>query len=403
MSVLEVPAQPARAVGPEADSTLGPRLGIAGGGQLARMTAQAALQLGVDVAILERSPGSPAATLATHSLIGDWSSLEDLRGLAARADLITFENEFVDTGVVAALEAEGMMVRPSAAALAMVQDKLRQKTALADAGLAVPACRAVGSAAELHAAAAEWGWPLLLKRRRDGYDGRGNATLRGPADVAPAWDRLGAASVYVEAFCPFKTELATIVTRSPAGEIVVYPVVETVQRNHVCHTVVAPAPVAPETAARAANLAVEAVRAVDGTGSYGVELFLLADDRLLVNELAPRVHNSGHYTIEACQVSQFENHVRGVLGWPLGSPAMVAAAAAMVNLLGAGYGSGRPVGVEEALAVPGAHLHLYGKRTSSPGRKMGHVTALGPTAEAALATARTAAERIRFGGSDAAR
>jgi 5-(carboxyamino)imidazole ribonucleotide synthase len=374
MTLVGVPVGAAPQDGARRGSGLGARLGIAGGGQLARMTAQAAVRLGVEIAILERDPVSPAATLATHALVGDWSSLEGLRELAAHSDVVTFESEFVDAGVVVALEAEGVSVRPSAQALSLVQDKFRQKRALAGAGLPVPRYREVASAAEVHAAGVEWGWPVVLKRRRDGYDGRGNATIGGPDDVAPAWDRLGAAPVYLEAFCPYLTELATIVTRSHTGETAVYPVVETTQRNHVCHAVVAPAGVSAGVAARAAALAEEAVRAVGGTGSFGVELFLLPGGALLVNELAPRVHNSGHYTLEACVTSQFENHVRAVLGWPLGPTMMIAPAAAMVNLLGAAHGSGRPAGLEQALAVSGAHVHLYGKLTCSPGRKMGHVT-----------------------------
>lgn len=377
-----------------------PRLGIVGGGQLARMTAQAAQQLGVDVVILERVSESPAASAAAEVLIGDWSSLEYLQALASRVDVVTFENEFVDAKLVEALGASGAQVWPSAHTMGVVQDKLRAKTTLAREGIPVPAFRAVASPQDLLDAAEEWAWPLVLKRRRDGYDGRGNATVRGAADVEGAWARLGGAPVYVEAFCPFTTELATIVTRSPDGATVVYPVVETVQRDHICHTVTAPASVPAAIAARAAELAKRAVSAVAGTGSIGVEMFLLADGALLINELAPRVHNSGHYTIEACDSSQFENHVRAVLRWPLGSPAMCAPAAAMVNLLGAGDGPGRPAGLDRALAVAGAHVHVYGKRTSTRGRKMGHVTALGPTPEAALATVRAAARHIRFGGDD---
>jgi 5-(carboxyamino)imidazole ribonucleotide synthase len=177
----------------------------------------------------------------------------------------------------------------------------------------------------------------------------------------------------------------------------VYPVVETVQRNHICHTVTVPAAVDPAVTVAAAGLAERAVGAVEGVGSFGVELFLLDAGQLVINELAPRVHNSGHYTIEACDCSQFENHVRAVLGWPLGSPTLRSPAAAMVNVLGVGAGSGRPTGLTDALAVAGAHIHLYGKRASNPGRKMGHVTALGPNPHAALAVARSAAEQIRFG------
>lgn len=361
------------------------------------MMAIAAAPLGVEVYVLERTRDHPAATLATDTVVGDWSSADGLRALAARVDVVTFENEFVDATLVAAIEAEGAVVRPSSRTLALVQDKLVQRQALKAAGLPVPSFRAVESADDVAAFVAEHGWPVVLKRRRNGYDGRGNATIRSAADLPDAWNRLAGAPVYVEAFCPFVAELATIVTRHPSGESVMYPIVETVQRDHICHLVFAPANVPAPVASRAADVARNAVAAVDGVGSVGVELFLTGDGAVFVNELAPRVHNSGHYTIDACACSQFENHVRAALGWPLGSPALNAPAAVMVNLLGAGSGPGTPAGLAAALAVPGAHTHIYQKRTSTRGRKMGHVTALGETLAAARSTAERAAQQIRFG------
>jgi 5-(carboxyamino)imidazole ribonucleotide synthase len=201
--------------------------------------------------------------------------------------------------------------------------------------------------------------------------------------------------LYAERWCAFDRELAVIVTRGKAGDRAVYPVVETRQNDHVCDEVIAPAAVSETIAVEAARIAWEAVEAVDGVGSFGVEFFLMQDGRLLVNEMAPRVHNSGHYTIEACECSQFENHIRAIRGLPLGSTRMTGAAA-MVNLLAKSLGSGAPRGIADALAIPGAHVHLYGKLHAAPGRKMGHVTALGETVEEALAIARSAAERIHF-------
>lgn len=200
-----------------------------------------------------------------------------------------------------------------------------------------------------------------------------------------------------ETFCRYRKELAVMVCRGRDGAMVAYPVVETIQRDHICHIVRAPAAVAPQIARRAVDIARRAVEAFDGVGCFGVELFLMPDGTLIINELAPRVHNSGHYTIEACACSQFENHVRAVLGWPLGSTAMVAPAAVMINLLGAAGGPGRPHGLEQALAVPGSSIHVYGKARSARGRKMGHVTALGATVDEAMRRARRAARLIRFG------
>lgn len=377
-----------------------PRLGIIGGGQLAKMTAQAAAQLGVAVLVLERAEDCPAAPLAAEFHAGDLNDAEALLRFASRADVLTLENEFVDARLLERLAAAGHPLSPPARALGLIQDKLAQKAALAAAGLPTPHFVAVETPADVLAAGAQMDWPLLLKARRNAYDGKGNATLAGPEQVAAAWERLGGdrgRALYVEAFCDFQAELAVIVTRGRDGASVTYPVVETVQREHICQEVRAPAAVPEAVAARAAELARQAAEIAGAVGSFGVELFLSRAGELYVNELAPRVHNSGHYTIEACRCSQFENHVRAVLGWPLGDPAMVAPAAAMVNLLGTGPGPGWPGGVAEALAVPGAHLHLYGKSSCARGRKMGHVTALGATLAEALATARRASACIRWG------
>lgn len=381
-------------------AAINPRLGIVGGGQLAKMTALAGLQLGCDVVVLERNNYSPAAHLASHSLVGDWNQPDALLKLASQVDVVTLENEFVDAASLRTLEQAGYHLYPTASSIALVQDKLVQKQTLAAAGLAVPPFEAVASLAAVEQARVRLGGSLLLKARRNAYDGKGNATVRTPAEAAAAWTKLGGDAgreLFVEAFCAFTSELAVIVTRSRTGASVTYPVVETVQRDHVCHLVKAPAPLSPDTTARALDVAQRAVAAVGAVGSFGVEMFLTPAGDILVNELAPRVHNSGHYTIEACLCSQFENHVRAVLGWPLGATAMTAPAAVMVNLLGSAKAAGHPHGIERSLAVPGAHLHIYGKAMSGPGRKMGHVTALGATLEEALATAQQAASLIRFG------
>jgi 5-(carboxyamino)imidazole ribonucleotide synthase len=377
-----------------------PTLGLIGGGQLAKMTAQAASQFGCDVVVLERNHDSPATGLASHYLIGDWDNSSDLLKLAALADVVTLENEFVDVESLAELEQSGHKLWPTAATMRVVQDKLRQKQTLAAAGLPVPRFFDAPTPEAVIAAAANFGWPVLLKKRRNSYDGKGNATVRGPEELGAAWQKLGGDrnALYAEDFVRFTKELAVMITRTPDGHTAIYPVVETTQYEHICHIVKAPAPSAEEQAARVREIAIRAVEAVDGVGSFGVELFLADDGTILINELAPRVHNSGHYTIEACVCSQFENHVRAVLGWPLGSTAMREPAAAMINLLGVGPGSGEPQGLSEALQVEGAFIHVYGKRQSARGRKMGHVTALGQTIDEALATARRAAAAIRFGG-----
>ncbi len=411
-------------------------LGILGGGQLARMLLQAATTLGLDVAIMEGSPDSPAGRLARHEIVGAWDDEGALRQLAAVAPVVTLENEFVPARALYLLESLGVTVVPGSAALAAAQDKLRQKARLDDAGLPVPPFAPVEDASDVLRAARDWGWPLVLKRRRNGYDGYGNRLLRGPDDIAPAIDALrGPAStdpsrpgaeraLLVEGYVRFARELAVMVVRGrqssvagtsagdsgiggravapgssfdvrrPTFDSLTYPVVETVQRDGICHHVYAPAAIAPEVAARAEGIARAAVAALDLDGVCGVELFLGEDGALTVNELAPRVHNSGHYTIEACGASQFENAVRAALGLPLGATRMLAPAATMVNLLGAPDSPAAPRGLSEALAVSGAHVHLYGKRRSRPGRKMGHVTALGASVEETTAIATRAATSL---------
>jgi 5-(carboxyamino)imidazole ribonucleotide synthase len=386
-----------------AKSVVAPTVGIIGGGQLAKMLGQAAAQLGLQVVVLSEQTHCPAASAVTRVIAGAADEFSALKELAQGCDLVTLENEFVDSNLLQQLEEEGFAVAPGAATMRVVQDKFLQKSALKAAGLSVPEFIDVPDMAALDAAIRILGLPLVLKKRRNGYDGKGNATIRTEADARVAWELLNGEenSLFAEAWCPFTQELAIMITRGVNKGSVAYPVVETVQDHHICRTVKAPAQVSAAIAERVTDLAKRAIDAVQGVGTFGVELFRTADDRILINELAPRVHNSGHYTIEACECSQFENHLRAVLGWPLGSPAMRLPAAVMINLLGNGKGSGAPVGIQEALKVAGAHVHVYGKATSAPLRKMGHLTMLGTSLEDVLQRAQNAAAKIQFGNPDA--
>src|SRR3954465_8365389 len=376
-----------------------PTIGIIGGGQLAKMLGQAASQLGLQTIVLSEQPHCPAASSVTRVIQGAADEIDSLRQLAQACDLVTLENEFVDANLLASLESAGHALAPSAATMRVVQDKFLQKTALKNAGLSVPEFIDVPDLAALDAAVRILGLPLVLKKRRNGYDGKGNATIRKEADSRLAWEFLNGDenALFAEAFCPFTQELAIMIIRGANKTSVAYPVVETIQDHHICRTVKAPAAISPALADSVTNLARKAIDAVQGVGSFGVELFRTADDRILINELAPRVHNSGHYTIEACACSQFENPLRAILGWPLGSPAMRLPAAVMINLLGNGKGSGAPVGIEQALENPGAHIHVYGKSTSASLRKMGHLTMLGTSLEETLQRAQRAASKIQFG------
>lgn len=374
------------------------KLGILGGGQLAQMLTQAAVGLGLETAIYETAPDSPASRLTQDHAVGGWGDLEALRAFAGRCEVVTLENEFVFAQPLAQLAAEGVAIYPRPATLATIQDKLLQKQAMAAAGLPVPPFMPVESPDEVVAAAETLGYPLILKARYGGYDGYGNATVRTPDDIGAAWEKLTkpGRKIMAEGWVHFERELAVMVVRGRGGETALYPVVETVQRDHICHIVRAPADIPPEQAQQAAEVARRAVEAVDGVGVFGVELFALPDGRVVYNETAPRPHNSGHYTIEGCITSQFENHLRAVMGWPLGDTGMVAPAAVMVNVLGVRSGLTDPAALREALGVAGAHVHHYGKREVRPGRKMGHVTALGATVAEAESVARTAADRVRF-------
>lgn len=368
-------------------------VGIAGAGQLARMTCLAAWPLELRVCVLGRQD-EPAAPMAAGLIEGDWKDPAAIARLGAACNVVTLENEFVDATALAAVEAAGTPVRPGAAALAIVQDKALQKDLLRAKQLPVPRFVVAEHPGELAAIGRDLGWPLLLKARTLGYDGYGNATC---ADVDAATEAFGrldrGEGVLVEEFVAFKRELAVMIARRPGGEVVSYPVAETRQADHVCHEVLVPAPIDPHAAEEAEEIAISCANVAQAVGVMGVELFELEGGRVMVNELAPRPHNSGHYTIEACRTSQFENHLRGVLDLPLGGTNMRERAAVMVNLLGSHNGSAAPI-IAGALAVPGAHVHLYGKREVRVRRKMGHVTTLSNTLEDALMRARHAAAEV---------
>jgi 5-(carboxyamino)imidazole ribonucleotide synthase len=375
-------------------------LGILGGGQLGRMTIQAASALGIDVVVGEHVSRSPAGRLAQREVLfrGGWDDPDAIAEMARAAETITLESEFVDAGVLEQLEAHGATVLPTPASMRLVQDKLLQKQALAAASIPVPPFRAVERIEDVTAAAETLGWPLVLKARRNGYDGYGNALVRDPEGIQRACATLGwpERELLVEAFVPFQRELAVIVVRARDGQCVTYPVVETRQdpERHICRTVLAPAQVPDAVSHRATEIARAAVEAVGGVGTFGVELFELPDGSVLINELAPRPHNSGHYTIDACVTSQFSNHVRAVLGLPLGDPSLRAPAAVMVNLLGTNGPLPAHEQLARSLAVPGVVLHLYGKSESRLGRKMGHINAYGASLEEALERATRAAEGV---------
>lgn len=370
-------------------------LGILGGGQLAKMTALAAYRLGLRVAIIEHGEESPAGIMTKYDFPEGWSSAEALERFAEVSDVITLENEFIDTAILERL-AQRRPVFPSAETMRLAQDKFVQKTTMQAAGIPVPTFERIDEVEQAYAFGKQHGYPFVMKTRTLGYDGYGNATIHRDNNALVAFKRFTSdpdvpRAVMAEAFVHFRKELAVIVARNRRGETAVYPCVETIQENHICRWVLAPAPIDERLQRNAQELAVAAVKAVNGIGVFGVEMFLTEQDELLFNELAPRPHNSGHYTIEGCLTSQFENCIRAVLNLPLGSTELVRPAAVMMNLLGSRTGSGTPDSVVGFMKHEGVALHLYGKKTSRIGRKMGHVTALGSSVNEAKAKIEAAA------------
>jgi len=369
-------------------------VGMVGAGQLARMTHQAAVDLGVRLEVLADAGTDPAVDAGAPYRTGSPASWADLVALAGRCDVVTFDHERVPAGLAVDLADAGHAVRPGGRALRLAQDKLLARTVLGDAGFPVPPFRGLGDdpVGEARACGARWGWPVVGKAVGGGYDGRGVAMV-GPDDVERLLADRAPGTWMVEALVDIAVEVAVVGARTASGRWVAYPLVETVQRDGICRELVMPARVPAELAERALALAKSLADGIDAVGIVAVELFVTPSGDLVVNELALRPHNSGHATIEGCVTSQFENHLRAVLDLPLGATDLVAPAVATVNVLGPDDGSDPRARLADALAVRGARVHLYGK-ASVPGRKVGHVTALGADHQGALEVAHRAAAAL---------
>jgi 5-(carboxyamino)imidazole ribonucleotide synthase len=377
-----------------------PVVGMVGGGQLARMTSQAATGLGVGFRVLAGSAAESAAQVAAGTWLGDYRSLADLRNFAAGCDVITFDHEHVPDAHLTALERDGVQVRPAAAALRFTQDKLAMRERLTGLGVACPRFAPVRTLAEVEEFA-DGSWPVVLKAVSGGYDGKGVWVCGSAAQAADVLAH--GIEVIAEEYVAFERELAVLAACSPHRQGAVYPVVQTVQRDGICREVIAPAPgLAPGRAAQAAELALRIAAELGVTGLLAVEMFETPAG-LLVNELAMRPHNCGHWTIEGARTSQFEQHLRAVLDLPLGSPAMAAPAAVMANVLGGDDADVYDRYIHVMAADPAAKVHMYGKPVR-PGRKIGHVTVTGDrdhTDPRELADrARRAASYLRWGKED---
>ncbi len=369
-------------------------IGIVGGGQLGRMLALEARRMGYRAAVLDPAPCGPAAQVADDHLRAALDDGEALRRLAQRADVITFEWENADPASLREIAGE-VPLRPAPEVLALTRDRVLEKDAVRRLGVDTAEYRPVGSRRELDEALRTIGTPAILKTTRGGYDGRGQARIATPAAANAAWNAVNdlADGWILEAWVPFRCEVSVVCARAPAGETACFPAAENRHVTGILDVSIAPAALAPPVAEEAGRIAVALTEGLDLVGVLGVEMFVTSEERLLVNELAPRPHNSGHYTWEACAVSQFEQQLRAVCALPLGSPRLLRPAA-MANLLGR-HLPASPELWPGAFGQPETTLHLYGKREARANRKMGHLTALGETREEATERVLEARRRLR--------
>lgn len=371
----------------------GGTLGILGGGQLGRMLTFEAHKLGLKTAVLDPTPDGPAGSVADRFVEGAWTDGAKAVELAQGCDVVTVETEHIPSAGLREVEKVAPL-RPGAEVLHVVQDRLRQKELLAEHRFPQPAFAHVHDEASLVRAVAHVGAPAVLKSLTGGYDGKGQARAKDSVGAAAAWDSLDRKPCIYEAFVDFEREVSVVLARGLDGRVAFYPMAENVHRRGVLHTTRVPARVPPGVEDKGRRFAAGIADALGHVGVMAVEMFLTREGALLVNEIAPRVHNSGHYTYGACVTSQFEQHVRAVCGLPLGDTTLLRPCA-MLNLLGDSWAKGEPDWARLVLGEPGASLHLYGKAKAAPGRKMGHVLVLASNADDALARAEAIHARLQ--------
>ena len=370
------------------------RIGIFGGGPLAKMIAQAASVLGIETLIFARQADEPALSVTPHQIIGDWADLALLRQFADSCDVVTIEDDQVELDLLRQIVAWGRPVWPHPDTLAQVQDKLEQARRMQQLGIDTARFRKVSVPTDVLDSAAEFGFPIVLRSRRKGP--QASIRINRAAGIQPALEKLAGQDLMVEAAVPIVRELAVIITRDAAGEMRTYPVVQTIRRNNTLHTALCPAPIDEATAYRAIEVARKAVESIEGVGSFGVALFEIADQEVLLHRVAPYPHNAGLYSIEGIITSQFENHVRAIMGYPLGDVAQIAPATVMINILAERDGLPNPEAIREALATEGVHYHMYGKYELRIGRKMGHINILGYDVDSAEKLGRFALSRLNL-------
>ncbi len=369
-------------------------IGIIGGGQLGRMLTLAALPLGFRVVVINPSPDSPAAQVGAEEIVADLYDADALQKLADESDFITIEIEHLDVDKLQNIERLGKPVNPSPEIIRIIQDKLYQKEFLDSAGIPVAPFVGIESEHDARLALQQFDGKMLIKTRLGAYDGRGNMVVENDEDITEAFKRFDGTPLYAEKFVPFEKELAVMVARGMSDDIALYPIVETIHERNICIEVLAPAPVSEDVHKKATDIANAVAELLQGAGLFGIEMFLTKSGKVLINEIAPRVHNSGHYTTEASRTSQFEQHIRAISGLPLGDTSLVVPAAVMINILGERDGPTVFTGLANALSVPETSVHMYGKSPTKVDRKMGHITSTGKTIDEARQRANDARKVI---------
>jgi len=372
------------------------RIGIIGGGQLGKMIAQEAKRMSFEIIILDPSEDCPASCLSDELILADFKSELAIRKLAKKSDVITYEIELANSKALKSLESRRYPVYPSPETLRIIQNKFRQKSFLMHNNINVPKFDLVRSEESLRNLCTEYGLPAMLKACEDSYDGRGNFLISSKNKIHQALEFFHGKQCMLEKFIPFVKEISIMVARNSHGQIVSFPVSENIHKNNVLDMTIVPARISKEVGLKAKKIAEKTIGALKGAGIFGIEMFVTNDEDVILNEIAPRPHNSGHYSIEACSISQFEHHIRAILDLPLSKPQLLTPAV-MVNILGSeGHnGTYKIKGIKELLAIPGVKLHIYGKKISKPRRKLGHITVTAKNVLEAISTAERAKRTIR--------
>lgn len=377
------------------------KIGIIGGGQLGKMMILEAKKMGFYITVLDPTLNCPAHTLVDEHIVANFDDSKAIKLIASKSDIITYEFEHIGADTLEILEKEGKKIYPTAKSLKIIQNKLLQKNLLLKNNAPVPEFIEVKNIDDIKNAGEIFGYPFVLKACTGGYDGKGNFIINKEEEITKGYEFLGNGKIQLmaEKFFPFVMEISVLACRAINGDIKVYPVAENIHHDNILYQTKVPANISPKATKNAMNLAKIVMEIFEGVGMFCIEMFVDKDENVAVNEVAPRPHNSGHYTIEACVTSQFEQHIRAVSGLPLGS-AKLLKPAVMMNILGENKSSGIPIvsGADEVLKIEGVSLHIYGKSSSIPKRKMGHLTAIADTLDEALKNAERAKEQIKISG-----